>query len=190
MRPPSPTVICSRWYTPLAERQGKTTLVELTLFGILGALTFGMKVVMAPLPNIEPVSLMVMLFSVTFGRKALYPIYTYVLLELFLYGVSLWVINYLYIWAILALGAWLMRKEEHPLAWAMLSGGFGLQFGALCAPVDMVIGGVGYAVARWISGIPYDLLHGVGNFVIALGLFTPMRRLIGRLYQNMKSNHH
>ena len=40
------------------------------LFGILGALTFAAKWVMSALPNIEPVSLMVMLFAVTFGLKA------------------------------------------------------------------------------------------------------------------------
>ena len=165
--------------------KNRTTLAELALFGILGALTFGMKVVMAGLPNIEPVSLMVMLFAVTFGRRALYPIYVYVLLEILVYGLGLWNINYLYIWAILAVGAWLVRHETHPLAWALLSGGFGLMFGLLCAPVDMAIGGWGYAVARWVSGIPFDLLHCVGNFAIALGLFPPLRRLFARLYGAM-----
>ena len=174
------------WYTPLAEH--KTTLAELALFGILGALTFGLKVVMAGLPNIEPVSLMVMLFAVTFGRRALYPIYTYVLMEFLLYGLNLWSINYLYIWAVLAVGAWLLRRETHPLAWALLSGGYGLMFGALCAPVDVFIGGIGYAVGRWISGIPFDLLHGAGNFVIALALFVPLRRMMDRLYQSMRNN--
>ena len=164
----------------------RTTLAELVLFGILGALTFGLKVVMSGLPNIEPVSLMVMLFAVTFGKKALYPIYVYVLLEFLLYGLSLWSINYLYIWAVLAGAAWLLRKETHPLAWALLSGGYGLLFGALCAPVDVFIGGAGYAVARWVSGIPFDLLHGAGNFVIALALFVPLRRLMERLYQRMR----
>ena len=51
---------------------------------MLGGLTFAAKEVMAFLPNIEPVSLLVMLFAVTFGRKALYPIYIFVLLELVL----------------------------------------------------------------------------------------------------------
>ena len=36
-----------------------------------------------------------------------------------------------------------------------------------------------------LSGIPFDLLHGAGNFSIALVLFAPMRRLMERLYQNM-----
>lgn len=152
---------------------------------MLGALTFGAKVAMSALPNIEPVSLMVMLFAVVFGRKCLYPIYLYVVLEILFYGIQLWNINYLYIWAILALAAWCMRNVRHPLAWALLSGGFGLLFGALCAPVYLFTGGLGFAVSWWISGIPYDVAHCVGNFVIALVLFVPLRKLLERLYGQM-----
>lgn len=169
----------------MAEPDNKLTLAEAALFGVLGGLTFAMKLALAGLANIEPVSLMVMLFAVTFGRRALCPIYVYVLLEILVYGLGLWNINYLYIWLILAAGAWLMRRETHPLAWALLSGGFGLMFGLLCAPVDAAIGGWGYAMARWVSGIPFDLLHCVGNFAIALGLFPPLRRLFARLYEAM-----
>ena len=166
----------------------RATLAELALFGILGGLTFGVKVVMSYLPNIEPVSLMVMLFAVTFGRRALYPIYTYVLLEFLLYGLNLWSVNYLYIWAVLAIAAWFLRKMERPLGWALLSGGFGLLFGALCAPVDVLAGGFAYAAGRWVSGIPFDLLHCAGNFAIALALFVPMRRLTERLYQKIRKD--
>lgn len=155
----------------------------MALFGILGALTFGAKVAMSFLPNIEPVSLFVMLYVVVFGRKALYPIYLYILLEILFYGIQLWNINYLYIWAILALGAWFLRKSENPLAWALLSGVFGLLFGALCAPVYLFTGGLGFAVSWWISGIPFDLMHCAGNFVMALILFMPLRRLLEKLYK-------
>ena len=149
---------------------------------MLGALTFAAKVAMAGLPNIEPVSLLVMLFAVVFGRKCLYPIYTYVIMEFLFYGLHLWSINYLYIWALLALAAYMMRKAESPLLWAILSGSFGLLFGFLCAPVQLFAGGLGFAVSWWISGIPYDCLHGVGNFVVALILFVPLRKLLTQLY--------
>ena len=166
----------------MAKPALKLRLRELTLFAMLGALTFGAKVAMMALPNIEPVSLFVMLFAVTFGRKALYPIYVYVVLEFVLYGLNLWSINYLYIWAILALAAWLLRKMTNPLGWALLSGTFGLFFGMLCAPVYLFTGGPAFAVSWWISGIPYDLLHCAGNFFIALILFVPLRNLMGQLY--------
>lgn len=159
------------------------TLREVALFGILAALTFGAKVAMSFLPNIEPVSLMVMLYAVVFGRKGLYPIYLYVLMEILFYGIQLWNINYLYVWAILFIGARLMKENESPIAWALLAGGFGLLFGALCAPVYLFSGGVGFAVSWWISGIPFDLFHCAGNFVMALVLFLPLKKLLERLYQ-------
>ena len=152
---------------------------------MLGALTFGMKVAMAGLPNIEPVSLMVMLFAVVFGWKALYPIYLYVGMEILLYGINLWNINYLYIWLILAVAALVMRKLKNPLWWALLSGAFGMAFGFLCCPVYAVIGGWNYAFRWWLSGIAFDIPHAIGNFVIALLLFAPLRKLLTRLYAKM-----
>lgn len=159
----------------------KLPLREMVLFGVLGALTFALQVVMAPLPNIEPVSLMVMLFAVVFGWKGLYPTYVFVVMEILFYGIGGWALYYLYIWLVLFVAARLLRNMEHPLAWAILSGAFGLLFGALCALLDVFIGGVGYAVAKWASGITFDLAHCVGNFVIALVLFVPLRKLFGRL---------
>lgn len=173
----------SAWCTPLDKR--KLILGEITLFGVLGALTFGGKLVMMWLPNIEPVSLMVMIFAVVFGRKCLYPIYVYVFLEILVYGLGTWNIMYLYIWAILALAAWFMRKAEHPLAWAVLSGAFGMLFGLFCAPVDVAIGGFGFAAAKWLSGIPFDIAHCAGNFCIALILFKPLRALTEKLYKQL-----
>lgn len=149
---------------------------------MLGSLTFAAKVAMAGLPNIEPVSLFVMLYAVVFGKKCIYPIYTYVAMEFLCYGLHLWSINYLYIWMVLAGCAWLLRNAKNPLVWALLSSGFGLLFGLLCTPVYAVSGGIGYAVSWWIAGVPFDLVHAVGNFVMALVLFVPLRKLLTKLY--------
>ena len=158
----------------------------MVLFAILGTMTFGAKYVMSFLPNIEPVSLMVMLFAVVFGKKWVYPTYLYVALEILFYGISLWNINYMYIWAVLAVVASCLRKMEGSLGWAMVSGIFGLAFGALCGIVDIFIGGFGYALTKWISGIPFDIAHCVGNFVIALVMFKPLRKLLEGQYAGMR----
>jgi len=146
-------------------------------------MTFAAKYVMSALPNIEPVSLMVMLFGAVFGLKGLYPTYLYVLMEILFFGIGTWNVNYLYIWALPVLAAHILRNMEEPLGWALVSGSFGLFFGALCAPVDAVIGGGSYAVAKWISGIPFDIAHCAGNFVITLVMFNPMRKLMKKLYK-------
>ena len=162
------------------------TIVEMVLFGMLAALTFALQVVMGPLPNIEPVSLLVMLFAVTFGWKCLYPVYIFVVMEVLYYGINVWNIYYLYVWTVLAVAAIWMRKAENPFVWAILSGTFGLLFGALCGIVDVFIGGFSYAAAKWASGIPFDVTHCVGNFVIALVLFKPLRGLMAKLYAKVK----
>lgn len=153
---------------------------------MLGSLTFAAKVAMAGLPNIEPVSLFIMLYAVVFGRKCVYPIYTYVVMEFLCYGIHLWSINYLYVWLILAVIAWLLRDMRNPIVWALLSGGFGLLFGFFCAPVYLFTGGIGYAVSWWISGVPFDLVHAAGNFAMALVLFVPLRKLLTKLYNRIQ----
>ena len=169
------------WYTPLDKKT--LTIKEIALFGMLGGLTFGAKFVMSGLPNIEPVSLLLMLFAVTFGVKALFPMGIYIALEILIYGIQLWNINYLYVWPLLLLVALSMRKVTSPLLWAIVAAVFGLFFGLLCAPVYLFTGGLAFAVNWWLSGIPFDLLHCVGNFVIVLLLFAPLRKLLGSLYR-------
>lgn len=154
---------------------------QIALFSLLGGLMFTAKMAMAQLPNIEPVSLLVMLFAVCFGWQGLYAVFLYVLLELAMWGVGLWNVCYLYIWLLLFAAARLLREMDSALGWAALSGGFGLLFGALCAPVYWATGGWAFAVSWWVSGLPMDLLHGAGNFVIALALFRPLRCLLDKL---------
>ena len=166
--------------------KNRLSLRQIALFGMLGAVTFGAKVAMSALPNIEPVSLFVLVFAVVFGWKCLYPIYVYVAMEMLCFGIGFWNINYLYVWAILAAAAVLLRNMHHPLLWALLSGIFGMAFGLLCAPVYAFVGGnIQYAFKWWLAGISFDIPHAIGNFVMALLLFVPLRNLLEKLYSKI-----
>ena len=87
-------------------------LLELIVLALLGALMFAAKMCLAGLPNIEPVSLLVIVYTVVFGKKALYPIYVYVMLEILFWGLGLWNIMYLYVWLVLFLLVLLMRSMK------------------------------------------------------------------------------
>lgn len=164
----------------------KLTLSELVLFGVLGALTFAMKLAMSGLPNIEPVTLCLLVYGAVFGYKALYPCYVYVTMEILYFGLGTWNFCYLYIWAIPVIAGFCLRSMRHSLSWALVSGVYGLLFGVLCGIVDVFIGGIGYAVAKWASGIPFDIAHCLGNFGIALVMFNPLRDLLDNLYKRMR----
>ncbi len=153
---------------------------ELVAMALLSALLLGVQVALAALPNIELVSLLVVLYTLFFRWKALLIIYVFVLLEGLIYGFGLWWVNYLYIWAVLWGAAMLLRNMRATLGWVILLAGFGLAFGLLCAIPYLFIGGPGLAVSYYISGIPFDLLHCAGNAVTAAVLFGPLRRLFAR----------
>ena len=110
----------------------------------------------------------------------------FVVLEMLLWGVHTWVLSYLYVWAVLAALAWLLRRMESRLGWALLSGAYGLSFGALCALVYLPVGGWRMFAATWVAGIPFDLLHCGGNFVMALLLFRPCRRVLALLWERIE----
>ena len=134
---------------------------------------------MAPLPNIEPVSLLILVYTLVYGGQVFYIVYTFVLLEGLLFGFHLWWVTYLYIWTLWAAVVLLLRRgrEKPPLMWAAASGAFGLSFGALDA-LPYLAGGLMAAFSRWVSGIPFDVLHCLGNFFLALALERPLYRLL------------
>ena len=157
---------------------------ELVLYGLLGGLMTASQVAMAALPNIHIVGVLVLLCAQVFGLRALYPVYIFVTLEILIFGMGLWAINYLYVWAILVLiGVVLKKTHAGRLGWAVAAGVFGMLFGALCAIPHFFIGGWSMAFAYWISGIPYDLIHGVANFALTLILLPPLSKGARRMLE-------
>ena len=151
------------------------------LSGILGAVLLVSQIALAPLPNIEIVSVLVGLFTMVLGRYVGYTLAVFVLLEGLVYGFGLWWFSYLYIWAILAVVTFFFRKMESRLGWALLCGFFGLIFGTLSSFPTFVLSGFATGVAYIISGIPFDLIHAVSNFLLAFLLLPILRTLLQKL---------
>lgn len=162
--------------------KARLTIRDILIFGLLGAVLLVVQVALAVLPNIELVSLLVIVYVLVLGKRAFFPIYVFILAEGLIYGFGLWWISYLYIWSILAIVVLLLRKHEQPLFWVIISGLFGLLFGALCAIPYLFAGGIGAAVSYWVSGILFDLLHCGGNIIAAALLFHPCHKALRRLY--------
>lgn len=160
---------------------------EICLYGFLGLILFVLKFTMSSLPNVEPVSLLVIIYTIVFGVKVLYPITVYVLLEFLVYGFGFWSIAYLYIWLILAILVMIIFKvtnnNMHPILWSSISAIFGLLFGALYMPLYILSGGFTFAITWWISGIPFDVIHCVANFILCMILFKPIIKILLKLKQ-------
>ncbi len=137
---------------------------------------------MSPLPNIEPVTLLLICATLVYGAKAFYPCMIFVLAEGLLYGFGWYFFVYVYIWPILVGIVLLLRRHiKSYVLWTVISGLYGLFFGPLCCLEALVVSGWSMAFSYWISGIPYDVIHCVGNAVLAAVLLKPLTTLLRRL---------
>ena len=162
----------------------KLRLRELTLLPLMGALIFATKEAFYALPNINVNAVLIILCAIFFGWKGMFSVGIYVMLEGLVNGFNgymLWWFGYLYTWPLLLAAAMIFRRSRSPLFWASFAAIFGLLFGPLMYLEYFAInGGWEMFLAMWISGIPYDLAHCGGNFVLTLVLFRPLYLVMER----------
>ena len=160
---------------------GKLTVRELAELAIFCALMVAGKEGLRMIPNVHPVTLLILLCVQVYGLRALYPTVGFALLEIGIYGAGLWSLMYLYVWPLLVLAAAPFRAVKSRAVFAAIAGLHGLFFGALCAIPYFFIGGWQMAFSWWVSGIPYDMIHCVSNTVLAFVLLPPLYRLVMHL---------
>ena len=159
---------------------------KITRIALLSAILYVSKVVLEFLPNVELVSFLILIYTLVFGSETLLVIAVFNLFEFIQWGFGVWWVSYLYVWPLLCLIVLILKKavKEELLVWGIVSGGYGLSFGGLFAlaylPVDP-----SYALAYWISGLPWDVWHGVWNFVLVFALGKPLYRVLKICYDKM-----
>ncbi|NLF26621.1 MAG: hypothetical protein GX592_01885 [Clostridiales bacterium] len=154
---------------------------ELVVLGLSTALLFAVQIALAALPNIEMVSLLIVLYTRRFRWKTLLIIYAFALLEGAFYGFGFWFINYLYVWTILWSAALLLAPMRETLGWVVFLAAYGLFFGVLCSIPYLFVGGPATMLGYILSGIPFDLVHAAGNAAVAAAFFKPLDKLMDRL---------
>jgi len=153
---------------------GKLSARELCILALLGALMFVSKMVLSALPNIHLNAVLIILAVIFFGIRAMYSVLVYIMLEGLIFGFGLWWLSYLYIWPMLCILALIFRQNDSSFIWAVIAALFGLCFGALCSIPYFFMGGWEMAFSYWISGIPFDLSHCLGNFITTFVLYSPL----------------
>lgn len=158
------------------------------IFAMLAAIMFCSKLVMEALPNIHLLGMLTMVYTICFRKKALIPIYLYVLLNGVYAGFSMWWVPYLYIWTLLW-GATMLLPRRMPRAvkcvvYPAVCALHGLLFGVLYAPAQALLFGLSFeGTLAWIAaGLPFDVIHGVGNLCVGL-LIVPLSELLSRLFR-------
>lgn len=171
------------------KRHKILSIEDIALTGVMAAVIEVCKAAMIFLPNIELTSFWVIMFTLLFRWRILFVIPVFILAEGAIYGFGLWWIMYLYTWPLLALAVWFCRKQKSVWFWSFLSAMFGFLFGFLCALPYAAIGaadgglrgGLYAGFTWWVAGIPFDITHGIGNFVLMAVLYHPIHLAMTRI---------
>ena len=159
---------------------------ELVIFAMLGTMMMLSDLLMEALPNIHMLGLFIAAFTLTYGIKALFPIYVYVFLLGLSGGFNLWWLPYLYIWTVLWGVVMLIPKRlPRPMLFVLIHAAVtlhGLAFGTLYAPVQALVFGLDLkGMLAWIAaGLTFDVIHAVGNFAFGF-LIYPLTVLLEKL---------
>ena len=165
-------------------------LFELTVCAMMGAIAFALKVAMANLPNIEPVTMLLMLCTLIFGYKAFLSCSVYVLLEGIFFGISTWWVPYLYAWPILILITLPLRRFRNPFLFSAVATVYGFLFGFFFLPVNYFVynmqGRPDLVIAYIVQDFEFNLYHAIGNAVIVTLLLPPLRIAMEKAVQRVR----
>ena len=171
----------------------KLTTREVAVFAMLGAIMYASKMIMEIAPNVHLLGTFVIAYTLVYGKKALYPIYVFVLLTGVYAGFATWWIPYLYLWTVLWAVVMIlpknMPKKIRPLVYMVVCAAHGFLYGTLYAPAQAFFFGLNLegTIAWIVAGLPWDFVHGVSNFFCGM-LILPIVRVL-RLAENGAANY-
>lgn len=171
----------------------KLTIREITVFGMLGGIMYASKLIMELIPNVHLLGVFTIAYTVVYRKKALYPIYTYVILNGILCGFAAWWVPYLYLWTILWGAVMIlpkhMPKKVRPVVYMCVCAAHGFLFGTLYAPAQALLFGLSFngMIAWIIAGFPWDAIHGVSNFFCGI-LIVPIITVLRYAEQRMSGS--
>ena len=160
---------------------------QMCVFAVLGTLLFASKLIMEFLPNVHVLGMLIAVYTLVFGKKALIPIYLFVFLTGIYAGFSAWWVPYLYVWTVLW-GMVMLIPRRIPrkaacIVYPIVCAIHGFAFGVIYAPGQALMYGFNLQqTLAWIAmGFPFDIIHGISN--LFTGMFVlPIAENVGKLY--------
>lgn len=153
---------------------------KLALLGVLIALCVVGRIAFASIPNVQPVTAIIIICSFWMG-----PITGLILAcgstiaSNMVLGSGTWTVTQIIAWAIIGLtsgiiGKWF--KKTPVVILALYAGLCGLLYGFVMSLERLVVGKLFWPY--YLAGIPFDVNHAIGNVVFFIVLFPVLSRLL------------
>lgn len=150
---------------------------KIVLIAFFTALLIVSKEILSVVPNVEIVTLLIMVYTYVLDYKsALYISIIFTVVQALIYPPHMWIITYLIVWPLLVIITRFLKKHNASvLTLAIVAALFGLSFGGIDSIVNIIIYGPKTFYAMWLRGLPWDIIHAISNYLTVLLLFNPIK---------------
>lgn len=165
---------------------------KITLMGILTALCTVARLVVLPLPNVQPVTaiLMVVTLNWSVGAGLMLATLTLLVSNIFL-GFGLWtgpqIVAYLVCVLTVAGLQKVLPLKQHLWLQVVVCGGLGYEYGWCVSLALAVLGSAPAFWPYWLSGLLFDTYHAIGNFVFYPLLAPVLSKLLKKYLTKLPS---
>ncbi|MCH4169082.1 MAG: ECF transporter S component [Streptococcaceae bacterium] len=153
------------------------SLIKISRLGLLVAACVVLRTVFQWVPNVQPISAIFLILVSLLGLPSaiLVAIMTMVVTGIYM-GFGYWVAFQCFAYSIILVGMRCLVNQPFWLrtGYALLSGYF---YGLIMSILYNLLFGLGHFTAYYLSGLFFDTLHAVSNFVFYLLLFPILLRL-------------
>ena len=170
---------------------------KVVLIALFGAMLSAIKFMLMAIPNVELVTFLIVLFTVSSGPKITLPgTLVFCTIELFLFGLTPFAITYYIHWPFVVLATAVAKNYlKTEFGYAILVFFITALFGVQSSLASIIISGGLKSDSFWskftimyLNGTLFYVTHIVSNTLIMLFLFTPSKRVLDKLYLTYSKN--
>ena len=135
------------------------------------------------IPHVEVTTFLFIVLTFYLGKDMIMVAEVFALIHIAQYGIHYWSIFYLYIWLIPVLITLLLKdKTKSMIVYAIVAGIFGCLYGTFTVLVTFPLGWR-TTLAWWLSGLLWDVTHGICNFAVMLVLYKPINSALEIIFK-------
>lgn len=166
---------------------------EIALIGLLSAVNIASRIFMQGMPNVKPVTSIIMISVIVFGLlfAIKLTVISTIVSNLFL-GMGIWTFFQILAWICICLLTQFLidvfarfNKKVPLFVMAVFAAVMGYVFGFIVSMDKLVMGGPIFFWSYYISGLLFDTFHAVGNFVFYLVCAPMFEKIFVKQSQRM-----
>lgn len=177
---------------PTKAQKNRSHVQHIALLGMLTTLCYVSRLLFQFLPNVQPVTVMILLITLVLGtRDGLIVATLSILISNLNLGMGVWTIAQISSFAVVVLATgFFIRPNQNRISFPLMTlyaGLIGYIYGFVISAVQAPFFGIQSFWAYYLAGIPFDTMHALGNsgfyIVLAPVLIPLLRKFTAQYYK-------